>query len=351
MMLHEIVAPRWCRLTLDVGVLAGALLAPGRDAHACGATPVEVQALLPLDRAVNVPVNAVLISSSNLTEAVFELHQVLDDADDADPRSLAEPDGDAGVNPPSDAGALGAVPLGVDCDARGQEGGAVCLARPLEPLKPNTRYAWRTNVVVPSGYIPEYFEGLSREFTTGSANDDEPIAADALRLNVTEDFQNPSTDGNGCGVFHWKTVAYSLRASEPAVLHFADYTPTYIMHATVLAGGGEATPAALYSPPDCLAPVLYDVAGHRTAVPEWCPTPVASPPAEVDEDTHGDPSRPPASSVSPNPSDSNAPTVAAPRARTLCTLSMPPTSTPRGLPTAAGLGFALLLTQTRRRRP
>lgn len=345
--MHVQVAPIRYRLALAGAVVAGSLSAASRDAHACGATPVEVQPLLPLDGATDVPLNAVLFSSSNLREAVFELHEVLDDASDADDPAIAAPAVDAGANPASDAGPSGAVRLSVDC-ARGQGGGAVCLARPIEPLKPNTRYAWHTNVVVPDGYSPDYFEGLSREFTTGSALDDQPISADAVRLVVTENHQET---GNPCGISRWIDVAYSLRASEPGVLHFADFTPSYIMHATLLAGGsGAATTATLYMQPTCLAPVLYDGAGHRTELPEWCPGDTAPPvvPWETSDDANDAPMGPPGSSTSPPPSAASP--AAARRERPLCTLSMPPTPTSRALPTAAGIGLALLLAERRRRR-
>jgi hypothetical protein len=343
MLLHELIAPDRCRSFLGGIVLASALSTASRDVHACGATPVEIQALLPLSDATSVPLNAVLLSSGNVTAAVFELYEVPDDASDADDRAIVPVD--AGVNLANDAGPSGAVALSVDCDAQGQGGGAVCLARPREPLKPNTRYAWSTNVAVPDGYAPEYFDGLWREFTTGSAIDDQPIAADAVRLVVTEDHQSL---GNPCGINHWIEAAYSLRASEPGVLHFADYTPSYVMHATLLTGGsGAAATATLYSPADCLAPMVYDGAGHRTALSEWCPSDGTSPPTAVEEDASDTPSGPPSTSPNPNP---NAPAVAARRERPLCTLSMPPNPTSRTLPTAAGLGLALLLAERRRRR-
>src|SRR5688572_6168013 len=283
MLLPEIVAPNRCRLVLAGAVLA-ALSAASRDAHACGATPVEVQALLPLDGATNVPLNAVLLSSSNVTQAVFELQQVLDASSDA------------GVNPANDAGPPGALALSVYCDAQGEGGGAVCLARPIEPLKPNTRYVWRANVATPEGYAQQPFEGLSREFTTGSAIDDRPIAADGVSLVVTEDHRSGP---NPCGIDHWMDVAYSFRTNEPGVLHFAGYTPSYIMHATLLSEGSGAT-ATLYMPPACLAPVIYDAAGHRTALPEWCPGDAASPPTAGDDEASDDAMGPPSTSALPN---------------------------------------------------
>jgi hypothetical protein len=224
----------------------------------------------------------------------------------------------------------------------------VCLARPSEPLKPNTRYAWHTNVAVPDGYAPEFFEGLSREFTTGSALDSQPIAASAVSLVVTED-HHPTNSGNDCGIDHWMDVAYSLHASEPGVLHFADYTPSYVMHATLLAGGSGAT-ATLYMPPACLAPVIYDAAGHRTALPEWCPGDAASPPTVPWETSDDDAPGPPSSSAPPNPPAASPPVAAQRERHPLCTLSMPPSPASRAFPAAAGLGLALLLAERRRRR-
>lgn len=347
MLPREISAPDWRTFALGGVVLAASLSAAQREAHACGQTPVEVQALLPLEGASDVPLNAVLISSSNVTEAVFELHQVVDAASEA-PNPFAAPPADAGVSSPSGAIPSTAVALSVDCDAVGEGSGAVCLARPIEPLKPNTRYAWHTNVAVPDGYAQEYFGGLTREFTTGTALDERAIAADALSLVVTEDHRDGSEDGSGyCGPNDWMVVAYSLAANEPGVLHFEGYTPSYVMHATLLAGGsGATTTATLYDPPSCLVPVLFDAAGHRTTLPEWCP-PDAMPPEGVDEAATDAPMSPPSSSTSPTP---NVSPVAARRERPLCTLSMPPSPASHALPIAAALGLALLLVERRRRR-
>ncbi|HKO89756.1 MAG TPA: hypothetical protein VJU61_01310 [Polyangiaceae bacterium] len=344
MLLHVMVVPARSRWVLGALVLAGSLLAAQREARACGATPTEVQALLPVDGATNVPLNAVLISSSNTTDAVFELHEMLDGSSDAGASDAPAVDG--GATPPSDAGASGALALRVDCGAQGQGGGAVCLARPLAALKPSTRYTWRTNVVVPEGYLPEYFQGLSREFTTGTASDDEPIAIDAVSLVLVEDYPAPSSVGGDCGPSHRMDVAYTLRASEPAVLHFVNYTPSYVMHATLLSGDPDATETAatLYSPPDCLAPSVYDAAGHHTVLPEWCPGEGAAPTTQV-EDSSGDAIGPPRGGK-PVP---NVPTVVTSRDRSRCALSMPGTSTSPMLP-AAGLGLVLFLAARRSRR-
>lgn len=128
-------------------------------------------------RAVNGPLDAVLMGSSPLTHAVIELREVLEDVSDPHRIAPSDPSASAGAGSASDAGASGVVGLNVDDDAAGAEGVSLCLARPLEPLKPNTRGAWHTNVVNTEGYAPGYFEGEPREFTTGGV--DGPLSADS----------------------------------------------------------------------------------------------------------------------------------------------------------------------------
>ena len=157
----------------------------GRSAHACGATPLEVNPLLPLDATIGAGLDIVLISSSNLTEATFALLEVGPAGQGAEPNAgmpWPPPNGDAGVasidgdagsvnasDPPSspldagspltatdtrvvDAGASEPivntdeapqpVEFETECFAATRGGGAVCIARPLALLKPNTRYEW-----------------------------------------------------------------------------------------------------------------------------------------------------------------------------------------------------------------
>jgi hypothetical protein len=304
------VTPGRCTCLAAGVLLAGFLLSSHRDAHACGATPIEAQPLLPLDSATNVPLNAVLITSGNVTHAVFELRELAAAVEGAQAQPV-EALTDAGAAAAADAGSGNQVALDVDCSARALEGGALCMARPREPLKPDTHYAWRTNVAEPEGYVPPPDLDVWREFTTGSALDDQPLAADAANVAVTDSYRSSDPYGEPCGLTHWTTVAYSLRASEPAVLQYAGYTPSYVMHATLLMPGEEVS-ATLYNPPDCLSPVLYDAAGHRTPLAEWCP------------------------------SESSA--------AALCALSAAPLSTYGGLPSLGGLGVLLLLLSKRRCR-
>jgi hypothetical protein len=96
------------------------------------------------------------------------------------------------------------------------------------------------------------------------------------------------------------------------------------MHATLLMPGEEAS-ATLYNPMDCLSPVLYDAAGHRTPLSEWCPSESTAASPSTKENVRGD---------------------RTPR-RALCALSTPPLSTHGGLPTLGGLGALLLLLSKR----
>jgi hypothetical protein len=334
------VTPVRCTCWAVSVMLAGSVLSTHRDAHACGETPFEAQAALPLDGATNVPLNAVLITSANVTDADFELREVAAATAGVQAQPL-EPPADAGATAVVDAGAASQVALDVDCSVGAAEG-ALCTARPREPLKPDTRYAWRT---APDGYVPPSALDVWREFTTGSALDDQPLSADAVGFVVTDSYR--SSDPSPCGITHSTTIAYSLRASEPAVLQYAGYTPSYVMHATLLVPGEDVS-ATLYNPPDCLSPVLYDAAGHRTPLSEWCPSGSTPAPPSTEENARDD--QTPSGSSSDRAPSTPAEATASEPGRALCALSTPPLSTHGGLPTLGGLGALLLLLSQRRRR-
>ena len=343
--LRTVTPGRCSRLAASI-LLAGALLSIHGDAHACGATPSEAEALLPLDGAMNVPLNAVLITSANITHAVFELREVAAATDGVQGEPL-DPSADAGATAVVDGGAPGQVALTVDCSSHAVWDGALCMARPHDALKPDTRYAWRSNVATPDGYVTRADLDVWREFTTGIALDDQPLSADAVSFVVTDIERSSDPFGRPCGLTHLATVAYSLRAGEPAVLQYAGYTPSYVMHATLLMPGAEAS-AMLYNPPDCLSPVLYDAAGHRTPLSEWCPLGgTAAPPS--DEENVGDDPASSGSSSDRAPSPPAEATASRP-GRALCALSRAPFSTESGLSTLGGLGAALLLFSQRRGR-
>lgn len=82
----------------------------------------------------------------------------------------------------AEGGAPGQVALAVDCSSRAVVSGALCMARPRDPLKPETRYAWRSTV--PDAYLTPELD-VWREFTTGIALDDQPLAANAADFVVT----------------------------------------------------------------------------------------------------------------------------------------------------------------------
>lgn len=298
--------------------------------------------LLPLDGAINVPLNAVLITSANVSQAVFELREVATAIDGGQAEPLERP-ADAGATAVAEGGAPGQVALAVDCSSRAVVSGALCMARPRDPLKPETRYAWRSTV--PDAYrTPEL--DVWREFTTGIALDDQPLAANAADFVVTDSDRSSDPYGRPSGITHWTTVAYSLRASDPAVLQYADYTPSYVMHATLLMPGEEAS-ATLYNPPDCLSPVLYDAAGHRTLLSEWCPN--TSTPAPPSTEGNAPEDHTASGSSSDRAPSTPARATASKPARALCALSRPPLSTHNGLSTLVGLGALLLPLSTRRR--
>src|SRR5688572_12929234 len=124
-MLHGLVARRtqaqrlWGCFTLAAGMLGAS-----GDAAACGATPVEIEVLLPAAGASNVPRNAVLITSTNLTAARMLLREADGEANAA---------ADAGPAPDG-GGAPATLRLDIQCD-EAPDGGALCLGRPRELLK------------------------------------------------------------------------------------------------------------------------------------------------------------------------------------------------------------------------
>ena len=238
-------------------------LAASRPAAACGGTPLEVVMALPRPSAVGVPLNAALITSSNMTLAQIWLRRV----DGAPPGFESDA---APPATPADAGLGGEdVELEVECDRGAYDDGAVCIARPTELLEPNTRYAWRAALLYRDGSAEDGAPPLEwQEFTTGDAVDAEPIAAGDVAITVTEDTR---VNDNPCGTNRYTRLFYETsKLREHAVTYFAGVTPSYVMHATVLEPGQPAKEQVLYSAPDCVSPVVYDAAGNVTSLPELC---------------------------------------------------------------------------------
>jgi MYXO-CTERM domain-containing protein len=129
------------------------------------------------------------------------------------------------------------------------------------------------------------------------------------------------------------------------VLSFEGFTPSYVMHATLLAPGPAPTAATLYSAPDCLSPVVHDAAGHRTALRAFClgTEPILTRgPADAGSDPPGPGTDGPLPINDPGFSSDERP---------LCTVSSPgggraPRSVPEGV---AGLAALMALALARRR--
>lgn len=281
----------------------------GRSAHACGATPLEVNPLLPLDATIGAGLDIVLISSSNLTEATFALLEVGPAVQGAEPNAgmpWPPPNGDAGVvsidgdagsvnasdppSPPRDAGSpltatdtrvvdAGAsepivntdeAPQPVDfkkeCFAATRGGGAVCIARPLALLKPNTRYEWA--VVAPwAEEEPSFVDASWRSFTTGTQ------VVGPVQLSSTE----VTVEGRvlyadqPCGIESMLTVKVAVsELAVPLVVNVAEVSPGYVTHAQALTAAAPAVEMRLYNAPDCIKPEIYDQTGQVHALGEVC---------------------------------------------------------------------------------
>jgi MYXO-CTERM domain-containing protein len=188
-----------------------------------------------------------------------------------------------------------------------------------------------------------YDVGVWQAFTTGVTLDQDPPAPDAVSIDVIEIRDLPPL--SPCGGSNVVTLEYRLRGEEPLVLNYAGFTPSYVMHATALAPGATPTQVTLYSTPDCLSPVLYDAAGHRTSLPERClatrqsASPSGNGDGNVDTSASGDID----SAIEAPPSRAGE--------RAMCTLQSAPGRSPSD-PRIGVLGAALLagLVASRRSR-
>lgn len=223
-----------------------------QPARACGATPDELVPLLPAEGAVDVPLNAALFASANLRSAVqFDLSEVTDGNEDG--------------------GGLVSVPLIVECEPGGE--GALCLARPEEPLKPRTRYLWGVRGE------DEADTRTDQTFETGEASS----AVWIPQVSVTV-VQNVVFDSHPCGGD--RLVTLKLGSQTPAVVFVPGLAPGYVMHAQALSPQDPDASWNLYQPPDCFELVVYDQLGASERKPEICPNEVLAPTRhEPDDDT------------------------------------------------------------------
>lgn len=292
--------------TLNLGLCH---LFHAQSAGACGETPVEAKPLLPLEGTTGAGLDIVLMSSSNVTEAAFALREVGPAAQDSAMNAgmpwplpgsgVAAPDagattspGDAG--PPltdlaeGDAEAAQREPQPVEFDTQcvraSMGGGAVCMARPVELLKPNTRYEW-TVVAYWAEDEPAFVDAPWRTFTTGThLTPSQRLGSFNVSLDGPTVFEN-----HQCGIEN--TLLVKVDASEihaPLVLNFAEIGPGFVTHAQTLTPDEPSTDVRLYNVPPCITPEVYDQTGKVHSLGELC-LPTVLPPTDGNDDTADEP--------------------------------------------------------------
>lgn len=214
------------------------------NAFACGPTPDLLTLLLPVPDATGVPPDAALIVSSNRTTPAFRLRL----ADSADAGAGAD-----------------LVPLEKECYPT-EYAGELCIARPVDPLEPDTRYEWSLETGPAPGPPSELAPTDWRAFTTSStqqAHSEPHITVDVVR---NETYENPP-----CGNSHLVTLAFTADLESPVVINLTGFTPSYVMEAVRLTPEASSVEMNLYNPPACVKPEVFDVTGARTTLPRVCP--------------------------------------------------------------------------------
>ncbi len=225
-----------------------ALHAP--SAIACGPVGADVRALLPVESATEVPVNAALIASATLvTDVAFTL------------RKVATP------NVVSDAGSEEA-PLEVECvatEAVGTSNGAVCVAR--GELEPDTEYEWSAALLVSEEEeVQQIPSGDAwHSFRTGKERVDAGVP-DLEAVLV----QNERILNSPCGDTSSATVEFDgSTLTQPVVANFRGFTPGYVMHAVAVEPGANSE-MLLWNMPDCAVIDVFDVTGERSELRQMC---------------------------------------------------------------------------------
>jgi hypothetical protein len=206
--------------------------------------------------------DAALVSSSNLTAATFLLRELAEPMD-ADRQSEALPDA-SGV---PDGGAAGEVPLSTNCHS-GRDAGAVCVAKPTEPLKPLTTYEWSVAMVEPAVLVPGYLQPSPwQRFTTG----EEPSSAALPESEARVTRHEIITDAM-CASGAIVTLEFSSGDSDaPVVINVTDVTPEYVTEAVVLSEETPLVEMTLYSAPACFTLETFDRTGVRRELRDLCP--------------------------------------------------------------------------------
>lgn len=233
------------------------------NASACGPTPFLLSPLLPLPDAEGVPLDAALVSSSNMTAVTFQLREVTEPTDPGSPPESL-PDASAGF----DGGApMGEVPLDTNCHSA-RDSGAVCVGKPIEPLKPLTTYEWSVAMVEPPGLIPDYLQPSAwQRFTTG--DELSSVALPEVEARVTlHEIVTDAMCVSGARV----TLEFSSNdPATPVVVNVAGVTPEYVTEAVVLSEETPLVEMTLHTAPDCFTLEAFDQTGARTELRELCP--------------------------------------------------------------------------------
>jgi len=227
-------------------------------AQGCGASEDVAAPLLPFDHAHDVPLNAVLISSSTFSDAIYEVRRV-SEVDE-------ETAGAAGAANSSDAGL--AVPTEVTCRHHQHKSeGVLCFAR--AEFEPNATYEW----AVASNSDGEGPDDASvprwttwRRFTTGDAPAMESQLG-TVNVAVTryEKFKNPL-----CGTRSSGTLALDGDAlHQPAVVRVVEAVPNHVTQAIVLEPGARSEVNA-YNVEGCYEVEAFDLLGNRTTMGDAC---------------------------------------------------------------------------------
>jgi hypothetical protein len=203
-----------------------------REASGCGASGPGISLLLPRDRAVDVPLDAVLQASSLDSGARFNLVDTSDDS---------------------------IVDVTVSCH---EYRGFVCIATPAE-LRPYTTYSWiAVTDSKPAVESPPF------SFSTGDFTLPSPLLVESSELIILGDFQQPEAD---CNASRRLELSLAVSASGlPAVLTIDNALPMHVNHAFVV-DDASSVDFVLYDPPDCFTARLTDIAGNSVAYPKRAP--------------------------------------------------------------------------------
>jgi MYXO-CTERM domain-containing protein len=242
------------RIALSMAMAGIVTTFPGA-ASACGPTPSVAHALLPVEGATAVPINAVLIASSSHQRVTFTLRE---------------------------AGSGRTVPVSVACETPEGAVAQLCLGRP-GGLHPNTGYIWTALPEPLPGAQPKpgvaEVQGPERAFTTGAAadlkaplSDLTPYSSPLLTVEVLE--HETTAEPPMCGSVNSTRLRLSIaQLSETVVLLGAGMggLQRYAEPAPLLTAQSPSLELAFDTAPGPLAVRLIDGAGNVRHLPPWSP--------------------------------------------------------------------------------